>query len=152
MLDRKAFTRAELDDARAAVEARLAAWRGLLMAVAGGPDDSDLGSAVATLEAVVFNDALVVLDRPFVGRPRAVMGTGTDPLTEVELLVDGLTLGGGVLRSSAVITWQPERSVLGLRVGDPIRLTGDAYERLARAFLTELEHRFLRMVGDPPQE
>ena len=36
-----------------------------------------------------------------------------------------------------------EQSVLKLRVGDPVRLTGDDFGRLAEAVLAELERTFL---------
>jgi hypothetical protein len=37
----------------------------------------------------------------------------------------------------------PERSVVKLHVGDPIRLTEAEFERLCAAFFAELERRFL---------
>jgi hypothetical protein len=37
----------------------------------------------------------------------------------------------------------PERSVLKLNVGDPIRLTEAEFERLSAAFFAELQRRFL---------
>ncbi len=36
----------------------------------------------------------------------------------------------------------PERSVLRLPVGDPIRITGPEFDRLSAAFFAELERRY----------
>jgi hypothetical protein len=36
----------------------------------------------------------------------------------------------------------PEKSVLGLRVGDRIELTGPQFRRLSNAFLAEIEDRY----------
>ena len=49
----------------------------------------------------------------------------------------------GVLRDDKQIKLTPERSVVGLHVGDPIRLTEADFERLSAAFFAELERRFL---------
>jgi len=42
-----------------------------------------------------------------------------------------------------VIKYVPEQSVLGLRDGDRVAPDADTVERLAEAFLVELEVRFL---------
>lgn len=51
--------------------------------------------------------------------------------------------GGGVLQSSTVIKPVPETSVLKLAVGDRIRLSAAQFAQLSRAFLAELEARFV---------
>jgi hypothetical protein len=55
--------------------------------------------ALAGFEAVFATDLLPALDRPFVHRVRMVTGKDTDPLNEVELLVDSLRTNGGVLEA-----------------------------------------------------
>jgi hypothetical protein len=49
----------------------------------------------------------------------------------------------GVLRGSNVIKYVRDESVLGLRVGDRIRLSEAQFEALAEAFLAEIESRFV---------
>jgi hypothetical protein len=49
----------------------------------------------------------------------------------------------GIMRADKQIKLLPERSVLGLHVGDRIRITGEQFERLSAAFFDELERRFL---------
>ena len=122
MLGRKTYTQQELDHARASVERQLAVG-------AGDPE--------------FFEAALLALDRRFVHRIRAVSGKDGNPLNEVELLVDSIMDNGGVLAVGTVIKYRPETSVLGLAAGDAIRLDADAFERLASAFLREIEARFL---------
>jgi hypothetical protein len=47
------------------------------------------------------------------------------------------------MRDDKQIKLTPDRSVVKLNVGDPIRLTGTEFERLSAAFFAELERRFL---------
>jgi hypothetical protein len=78
-----------------------------------------------------------------VRRLRGVTGKDANPLDEVELLVDSLINNDGVLRAISVIAYVPAQSVLGLEIGDRIRLTVDDFERLAAAFFAELERKYL---------
>ena len=126
MLGRKDYTPEELENARATVKTQLADWRG--------------SGAKGDLEASYFNAALVALDRRFVHRVRTFTGKDTNPLSEVELLTDSL-MDSGSLEVGSVIKYQPEKSVLGLEAGQEIRLSADDYEKLATAFLDEVERR-----------
>jgi hypothetical protein len=47
------------------------------------------------------------------------------------------------MRGHKQIKLTPDRSVVGLTIGDPIRLPGAEFERLSAAFIAELERRFL---------
>jgi len=48
------------------------------------------------------------------------------------------------MRADRQIKLPPERSVLKLEVGDPIKISAADFERLSAAFFTELERRFLQ--------
>jgi hypothetical protein len=127
MLGRNSYEPEELETARTTVNKQLADWRS---SGAGGD-----------LETSYFNGLVLALDRPFVHRIRKMTGKDTNPLSEVELLVDSLIGNGGRLAVGTVIKYQPEKSVLGLNPGDEIRLGADDYEKLATAFLDELAKR-----------
>jgi hypothetical protein len=127
MLGRNSYESDELESARAAVKKQLADWR----ASGAGGD----------LETTYFNSLVLSLDRPFVHRIRKMTGKDTNPLSEVELVVDSLIGNDGTFAAGSVVKWQPEKSVLGLEPGAQIRLTADDYERLATAFIDELEKR-----------
>jgi len=144
MLGRKDFSPQELAAARTAVDEQLRAYRALADAVAR-VDDPTAAAALEALEPVLFTGLTVALDRYFVHRIRAVSGKDGNPLNEVELIVESVLAGDGVLRGSTVIKLRPERTVLGLAPGDRIRITADAFERLADAFLEELGNRFVGM-------
>ena len=126
MLGRNSYEPEELENARAAVRKQLADWR----ASGAGGD----------LETTYFNSLVLTLDRPFVHRIRKMTGKDTNPLSEVELLTDSL-MDSGSLEVGSVIKYQPEKSVLGLEAGQEIRLSADDYEKLATAFLDEVERR-----------
>jgi hypothetical protein len=127
MLGRNSYETEELENARATVNKQLANWRA-----------SGVGG---DLETTYFNSLALSLDRPFVHRIRKMTGKDTNPLSEVELIVDSLIGNGGVFAAGSVVSYQPEKSVLGLEPGAQLRLTADDYERLATAFIDELEKR-----------
>lgn len=135
MLGRKSYSQEELSSCRAAIGAELEAYRRVEAAV--GND------ALADFEAPFFNSMVLALDRWFVHRVRAVSGKDGNPLNEVELIVDSVMTGGGVLRGNNVIRYVPGESVLGLEIGDRIGLTREQFERLSEAFLNEIEQRFV---------
>jgi hypothetical protein len=85
----------------------------------------------------------LVLDRYFVDRLRMVTGKDGNPLNEVELMSDSLMNNDGVLRGNNVIKLFPDQSVLKLNIGDRIRLSAAQFQRLSKAFFTEIESKFL---------
>jgi hypothetical protein len=141
MLGRKDYTQEELDHAKKAIDQQLNAYNKLAKAVANETSDTKVTAALGDFEVLFFNNMVLALDRPFVHRVRMVTGKDTNPLNEVELLVDSLMNNDGVLPGNNVIKYVPEQSVLRLNVGDAIRLTAGDFERLAAAFLDELERR-----------
>src|SRR3954454_22275646 len=120
MLGRNSYEHDELESARTAVKRQLADWRS--------------SGAGADLETTYFNSLLLALDRPFVHRIRKLTGKDTNPLSEMELLVDSLIGHDGKFETGTVVRYQSEKSVLGLEPGQEIRLGADDYERLATAF------------------
>lgn len=142
MLGRKDYTPDEVATARRAVEEQLAAYRDLATAVDAAGDPKAV-AALQAFEPVLANALVMQLDRFFVHRLRAVSGKDGNPLNEVEVLVESLLAGGGVVAAHKVIRLRPGRSVLGLAPGDRIRLTADRFEQLADAFFGELMDRFL---------
>jgi hypothetical protein len=85
----------------------------------------------------------LVLDRYFVHRLRVVTGKDGNPLNEVAVLAESLLVDGGTVRPSSGIKLDREQAVLGLAPGDPIALSAADVERLAEAFLGEIEARFV---------
>jgi hypothetical protein len=129
MLGRKEFTQEELEGAKAAVAAQLAAYRRL-----EGPQDA---------EPALFNGLVLALDRRFVHRLRSVTGKAGTPLNELELIAEALLNHDGVLHAINVIKYEPESSVLGIEVGDRVELTADDFERLAEGVFAELEEKYV---------
>lgn len=145
MLGRKSYTQAEIDQGKAALKQQLAAYKKLATAVAGAGSDKRIDTAVESFESLFFNNMTLVLDRYFVHRfsGKDYEGKDGNPLNEVRLVCDSLMSHNGVLRSDKQIKLKPEQSVLKLNVGDPIRITGEQFDRLSAAFFAELERRFL---------
>ena len=143
MFGRKTYTQEELDHANAAVDQQLAAYKQLVEAIDGTRSDPEVRSALDAFEPLFFNNMVLVLDRYFVHRLRMVTGKDTNPLNEVELLSESLMADGGLLRGNNVIKLVPDQSVLKLKVGDRIRLSAADFARLSKAFLAELQSRFV---------
>jgi len=143
MLGRKTYTQEELDHARAEIGAQLAAYHRLFDALDGATADPEVAAALAELEPLLFNNMTLVLDRYFVHRLRMVTGKDGNALNEVELVSDSLMNNDGVLRGNNVVKLVPEESVLKLGIGEPIRLSAAAFERLSTAFLGEIQAKFV---------
>jgi hypothetical protein len=142
MLGRKSYTHEELDQATTAIDRLQAAYARLADAVSA-TSDAEARAALEAFEPLFFNHMALALDRYFVHRIRPVAGKDGNPLNEVELVSESLVTGGGTFRGSKVIKLKPAESVLGLNEGDPISLGQAQFERLSRAFLAELETKFV---------
>lgn len=140
MLGRSSYTKEEVDHAKGAIRAQLAAYKKVRKAAAA---DKKVDAAFGAFDPLFFNNLILALDRPFVHRVRAVAGKDGNPLNEVEMICDSLMNNDGVFTQSSVLKLTPEQSVLGLQFGDAIKLTAPEFERLSAAFFAELEGRFL---------
>ena len=148
MQGRKDYTKQELDRARTAIDRQLAAYKKLVKAIDASRSDGKVSSAIEAFEPLFFNNMTLVLDRYFVHRLRVVTGKDGNPLNEVELLAESLMNHEGVLHCNNVIKFVPDESVVKLKIGDQIELTGAQFERLAKAFFAEIESKFIRSGGN----
>ena len=143
MLGRKDYTKSELANAQTTVDQQLAAYHKLVKAIDGATSDAQVKAALDEFEPLLFNNMTLVLDRYFVHRIRMVTGKDGNPINEVELLTESLMNNDGVLQGNNVIKFVPEKSVLKLNIGDRIALTAAKFEQLAKAFLEEIEAKFV---------
>lgn len=143
MLGRTGYTRDEINNARFALAGQLTAYATLAAESTG----ETAQAALADFEPLFFNNLVLVLDRFFVHRSRAATGTDGNPLNEVELIADSLIANHAVLRANPAVTYLPADSVVGLELGDDIRLTAAEFDRLADAFFAEVEARLVSVDG-----
>jgi hypothetical protein len=94
------------------------------------------------LESTWFNNLVIVLEACFVHRARAQELKDGNPVNEVRLLAASLLTNGGRLLADKQTRLEPERTVLGLQVGDEIALTASDFDRLAKAYFAEIEIKF----------
>jgi len=88
----------------------------------------------------------------FVHRFTGIEGKDGNPLNEVRILCNSLLLNRGKLQVDKLPGWPnsassgirlpPEKSVLGLKAGDEVRLSEGDFGRLSKAFFAELEKKF----------
>lgn len=132
MLGTKNYTQEYVDAARARIARQIATF------VAGVGLEPQ-----PELEAVFFNNLLVVLDAHFVHRLRGVEKKDGNPLNEVRVICASILDNEEIMTLDPGIKLTPETSVLGLSGGDSIRLNRDDFIKLASAFLNELELKFV---------
>lgn len=136
MLMRADYPKAYVDAVRAMVDDNVKAYTALKL-----PD----GNA---FEQGYVHQLLLALDSYFTHRGRGQEGKDGNPLNEMRMITDSLQGNDGhgpivpLLAANTTIKYKPEASVLGLEIGDPLDLSVADYQKLAVAFLDELEKRF----------
>jgi hypothetical protein len=130
-----------IDDCYSLMEAQLAAYK-FLVAGADAGNGSELRAAFASFEPLFFNNLVIVLDGYFVHRTRASEGKNGNPLNEVRMLSASILTHRGIMTADKTIKYDPEASVLKLRIGDEIRIGEAAFLALFRATFDELRRRY----------
>lgn len=123
-------------ECRARVGAQLAAYR-TLVAAAKDP------AAIDAFEPVFFNNMVIVLDGYFMHRSRILEQKDGNPLNEVRVLCTSMMSNSSAMAADKTIKLDPEKSILGYRVGDEIALTEAQFVRLSAAFFAGIEEKFL---------
>jgi hypothetical protein len=141
MLGRKNYTKEEIAQGRAAMDQQVAAYKKLVKA---GGADPEVKSALEAFGEPFFNNMILVLDRHYVHRLPGADYEGKDgnPLNEVRIVCDSLMNNKGLMRGDKQIKLALEKSVLKLKIGDPIKLSESDFGRLSTAFFAELQRRF----------
>jgi hypothetical protein len=136
MLMRGDYPTTYVDAVRAMVAANVASYTEL-----GLPEGNDF-------ERGYVHQLLLALDSYFTHRGRGQEGKDGNPLNEVRMITDSLQGNDAhgpivpLLAANSTIKYKPENTVLGLEIGDPLDLSVAEYEKLAVAFLDELEKKF----------
>ena len=138
-----------IDACRSRVETQIAMFHEVAQAARdhGDADVSGLEGALESLEYEYFNNMLLVLEGYFVHRLRGVEGKDGNALNEVRVLARSLMENGGTVMADPQIPLDPDHSVLGLAVGDPVTLTLQQFRRISDAFFREIESRFSSADG-----
>jgi hypothetical protein len=145
MLAAGSYPQDYVDHCRESVRAQVAAYEDLTAAARGAAsgDAAGVDGAIGAFAPRFFTTMVLVLEACFVHRVRNREGKDGNPLNEVRVLSNSLLTNDGVLLKDSQIKLKPETSVLGLAAGDEIRLGQDDFVRLADAFFTELEARYV---------
>ena len=117
----------------------VAGCRARLATQLGAYDDA---AASDVFRTEFLNNLVLVLEQSFVHRMRGNEGKDGNPLNEVRMLAASILTNGAVLTIEPSIKYQPERSVLGLAVGDTIALDLDQFRELADRYFDTIEERF----------
>lgn len=122
------------------MKAQLAARREV---VAAGREqrssEAAFDAALSTFDPLFFSHLLLALDAAFVDR----RVTDNDVLNEVRILCRSILRNRGVMVAGGSGEYDASRSVLGIEVGQEIRLNEADFVRLVSEFFEELEAKFV---------
>ncbi len=144
MLCVNSYKKDYIEECRSSMESQLAAYKTLLTTARAkaGTGNAAFNSAVASFEPLFFNNLVLVLDAFFVHRSRTLEGKDGNPLNEFRMICTSLLQNHGVMCTDKAIKYNPEKSVVKLKIGDEIRLTEPDFALLFRAFFAEIETKF----------
>lgn len=125
---------------RARMEAQVASFAALREAARGKAEVAD---ALARLEPEFVSNLVVVLEASFMHRSRTLELKDGNALNEVRMLSASLLEHDGVMTADKSIKYKAEKLVLGIGVGEQIRLTEDGFRKLMGAFFVEMEKKFV---------
>src|SRR4029077_12465920 len=135
MLAVTAYPREYVTECATQMDAQLAAYEKL----AGGKSP-----ARERFEPLFFANLVLVLDRYFVQRVRALEGREGNALNEVRMLCESLLNHGGVLTIDDSVKYSAARSILPLEVGTAIHLDERAFRKLSNAFFAEMRRKYTK--------
>ena len=135
MLGMKNYTREYIDGCRSRVDSDLVAYRNLVAA-----DKTHLDS---DFEPVFFNTMVLLLDHFFVHRLRTIEGKNGNPLNEVRVMCESILNHNNRMTADKSIKLSPANSVLKVKFGDEIKLTGADFLLIYKAFFAEIESKYL---------
>ena len=138
MLSVNSYPRTYVDACRAKIDAQITAYRDVLSAGSGKRSDT----AIATFEPMFCNNMVMVLDNYFLHRSRAMELKDGNPLNEVRVLCNSMRDNDGEMAADTQIKLDPATSILGYAVGDQIALSLEDFQRLSKAFFTEIEAKY----------
>ena len=139
MLSQTTYPQPYIYDCRVKAAALLESYDQMI--AAAGPKAAD-NPAVVAFDHEMFANMVVALDGYFTHRARAQELKDGNPANEVRVLAASILTGGGILQKDKTIKQNPATSVLGLKVGEPIRLRKDDFSRLADAYFDEIERKY----------
>jgi hypothetical protein len=142
MLAVNTYPRDYIAACRANVYRQLVSYRRLVKAAQGQAPASSQHSVTREFDLLFFRNLIALLDAMFVNRTRAREGKDGNPLNEVRMLCESVLKTSGVLTANSSIKYDPTKTVLGLRIGDDIRVGEAEFTRLAQVFFAEIDTKF----------
>jgi hypothetical protein len=137
MLCADSYTKEYVNACRAKIEQQVSAYERLMKA-AGKPAEA----AAKEFEPQFFGNMILALETHFVHRARGKEGTDGNPLNEVRMISASMIANADTLLPDKTIKYDPAKSILGLQIGDEIRITKFGYSALSGAFLAEIEAKY----------
>ncbi|MGG0656038.1 hypothetical protein [Rummeliibacillus pycnus] len=140
MLSMNTYPKEYIDECRSKINQQLSAYKNLVEA---GSNNEQLNTAFEVFELHFFNHMVLALDHYFCHRSRTIEKKDGNPLNEVRMLCNSIMEHENKLTVEKSIKYKPEKSVLKIEIGDEIKLTVKDFELLSKAFLDEMESKFL---------
>ncbi|MDM5155049.1 hypothetical protein QUF88_14875 [Bacillus sp. DX1.1] len=145
MLAVKNYTQKYIDECRSKVNLVLSTYEDLVKISREqvGANNEQLNSAIESFEPNFFNNMILALNDYFVHRMRTLEKKDGNPLNEVRILCDSIMNNNNIVIPDNTIKYKADKSVLGYKYGDNIKLSQENFEKLSEAFFAEIEKKFL---------
>src|SRR4051794_17854866 len=115
MLAASKYPKKYIENCKDNVDAQVLSYKKLVTAAKGS-------KSVDAFEDEFFKHMVLVIDHYFVHRLRGAEGKDGNAANEVRILSASIMENKGVLMADKQINLDPDKSVLGLKVGDPISM------------------------------
>ena len=145
MLCVNGYTKPYVEVCRSKFAEQASAYQALVEAAGHGQaaKEPKVKTALSAFERHLFNNMVLALDSHFAHRAKASEKKDGNPLNEVRMLSNSIMSNDNVMTADKTIKYNPEKSVLKLRIGDMISLSAADFTRLAAAYLAEIEAKYV---------
>lgn len=144
MLSVKHYSQEYIDNCRSKIKSDVFHYKTLVETATSKTNaGKELSAAVKAFQHRFFNNMVLVLEGLFVHRMRGKEGKDGNPLNEVRILCNSIMNNNGILNEDKTTRLKPEESVLKYEFGDEIKVNEAEFSRIAEAFFTEIENKYL---------
>lgn len=122
---------------------RIAAQVSAYQALSAAARHKTLAVALDAFEPHFFANMVLTLDCHFVPRAGDVEGKNGNPLNEVRMLCNSIISNKNIFGADKTIKYDPEKSVLKIKIGDEIKIEEEGFNALSAAFFSGIESKYL---------
>ena len=138
------YSQKYIDACRSRVNSQVSAYNKLATTARNkiGINETSLIAAIKSFEHIFYNNMVLILDS-FWSQSQGCRKKDGNPLNEVRVICNSMVHNNNILCADNTIKLNPDKSVLKYKVGDEIKLNEAGFLLLSKAFLDEIESKYL---------